>query len=66
MLNPERMLTCKQISKLTRLPVRTIQRWIRKKELPAVKLRGQWLVQRSDFWEFARKTQLSAPPPRAK
>jgi excisionase family DNA binding protein len=48
-------LSAKEIADLLGLKVDTVQGWIRRKELPAIKLGNTYRVKREDFEKFLQE-----------
>jgi excisionase family DNA binding protein len=48
-LDPLQLLTTRQVAELLKVSKRTIERLISRKELPALKVGGQWRIRASEL-----------------
>ena len=51
-MEPDEILTLKEVAKLLKVAEKTVYTMAQKKELPAFKVRGQWRFRRSDIDEW--------------
>lgn len=62
-LEPLRLLTLPEAAELLHVSTRTLQRMIRRNELPALKVGGQWRVRESQLtrWIHGREDSSDVP-----
>ena len=53
--NKETFLTTEAVSKWLRVSTKTLTRWAESKEIPAVKVGGEWKFRESDLTKWVKK-----------
>jgi len=63
-MSKNELLTVKEVAEEVKVHAETVRNWIRRRELPAVDIGGEYRVSRRDLDEFLnrRRTVDSAPP----
>jgi PTS system nitrogen regulatory IIA component len=55
-------LELREVARLLRISERTIERWVRRGELPAMRIKNQWFVNKLDLLEWASKRGVELGP----
>ena len=54
------LLTTEIVSKWLRVSTKTLNRWAEGKEIPAVRVNGEWKFRENDLTDWVRKRTLAA------
>ena len=56
----EKLYTCEEVANRYEVQITTVYDWIRKKNLPALKIGKSYMVQESDLKQFEEKNKTTA------
>ena len=59
---PRMKLELREVAQVLRISERTIERWVRQGELPALRIKNQWFVNKLDLLEWASKRGVELGP----
>jgi PTS system nitrogen regulatory IIA component len=59
-------LELREVARLLRISERTIDRWVRRGDLPAMRIKNQWFVNKLDLLEWASKRGVELGPDMAR